>query len=132
MQQVLKLEPLRQAVVSLKTALAQPKDEFVRDAVIQRFEYTFELAWKALKRYLKWYSGIEEYNIKNLFREAAKEKLIGSVENWFVYHKARNLTSHTYDEATAEETYLIAERFAQDVTVLLNHLEQAIDSTNQT
>ncbi|WP_448568477.1 nucleotidyltransferase substrate binding protein [Thermus sp.] len=37
----------------LASALAQPKDEFVRDSAIQRFEFTFELSWKTLKTYLE-------------------------------------------------------------------------------
>ncbi|MBI4128210.1 MAG: nucleotidyltransferase substrate binding protein [Parcubacteria group bacterium] len=68
----LSLAPLKKAVASLEKALAQTKDEFSRDSVIQRFEYTYELCWKSLKRYLFLNAQIEESNIKNLFREAAK------------------------------------------------------------
>ena len=42
--------PLRGAVDSLQDAVAQPKNPYTRDATIQRFEYTFELAWKMLRR----------------------------------------------------------------------------------
>lgn len=45
----LSLEAVQKALNSLKIALAQHKDEFIRDAVVQRFEYSFDLSWKILK-----------------------------------------------------------------------------------
>ena len=95
------LTPLTKALGFLKNALAQPKNEYTRDASIQRFEYTFELSWKMLKRYLATEAGIEEYNIKDLFRQAAKQHLLVDDEKWFEYLKARNLTTHTYNEQRA-------------------------------
>lgn len=73
------LTPLKKALASLKLALEQPKNEFTRDAAIQRFGYSFELAWKMLKRHLKITTGTDEFNIKNLFREAGRMGLIQSV-----------------------------------------------------
>ena len=43
----LDLSPLRTALASLDLALAQSKNEFIRDSVIQRFEYCYELSWKS-------------------------------------------------------------------------------------
>lgn len=88
------LTPLSKAVESLKRALAQPKDEYTRDAAIQRFEYTYELCWRMLKRYLSTETGVKEHNIKNLYREGGRQNLIDDVEKWFKYHSAKNLTSH--------------------------------------
>ena len=122
-KQTVILTPLKKAVSSLEKAIALPKDDITRDASIQRFEYTFELAWKTLKRHLSIEAGIEEYSIKNLFREAARFNLINNVEIWFTYLEARNLTSHTYNENTAEETYQAAKKFAKDVAELLKKLE---------
>lgn len=51
-KETLILTPFANALAVLNTALMQPKDEFTRDATILRFEYTYELAWKSLKRYL--------------------------------------------------------------------------------
>lgn len=44
------LTPLEKAVASLALALEQPKNEFIRDALMQRFEYTYELCWNMLRR----------------------------------------------------------------------------------
>jgi nucleotidyltransferase substrate binding protein (TIGR01987 family) len=121
------LTPLKKALASLRLALQQPKNEFTRDASIQRFEYSFELIWKILKRFFAVYTGAEEYNIKNLFREAGRQGLITKVEPWLEYLQARNLTLHTYNEITAETTYEYAREFADDAEKLVAALEQRIN-----
>lgn len=123
----LSLKALKKAIDSLQSSIRQPKDEFTRDSTIQRFEYTFELSWKTLKRYFLLNQQLEESNIKNLFREAGKQGLIDSVETWFRYLSARNLTSHTYNENTAEQVYTDAVRFYADVLKLYSNLEQRLD-----
>lgn len=120
----LMLTPLKKALESLKKAVIQPKTEFTRDAAIQRFEYTYELCWKTLKRYFKLEAGLEEFNIKNIFREAGKANLITNVEAWFSYHEARNLTSHTYNQETAEKTFSVIQLFVPDAEKLLAKLEK--------
>lgn len=122
----LSLTALQKATASLANALAQDYNEFTRDATIQRFEYTYELSWKTLKRYLSQYTGSQEHNIKAIFREAAQQGLIADTQPWFVYHQARNLTSHTYHEATAEEAYQAAKAFLIDAQQLLKNLEHAL------
>jgi nucleotidyltransferase substrate binding protein (TIGR01987 family) len=117
------ITPFKKAVMALQNALAQPKNEFTRDACIQRFEYTFELSWKMLKRHLSMEAGVEEYSIKNLFRAADKAHLIDNLERWFRYLEVRNLTSHTYNEKVAEEAYSAAKQFADDANTLLSRLE---------
>lgn len=129
MASTLDFSALRKAIASLEVAIAQPQNEFTRDATIQRFEYTYELCWKMLKRYLAKEAGIEEYNIKNLYRHAAQQDLIANTDTWFAYHSARNLTSHTYNEETAEETYDVAKQFLPDAKQLLSNLEQASASS---
>lgn len=121
------LAPLQKALTALQNALVLPKNDITRDASIQRFEYTFELTWKMLKRHLTQEAGVKEYSIKNLFRDAAQANLIGNVEAWFGYLEARNLTSHTYNEETAEETYQAAKHFAVDASLLLKKLEAFYD-----
>lgn len=127
MKETLILTPLEKAVVSLEDGLRQPQTVYNRDMVIQRFEYTYELSWKMIRRYLAMYCGIEESVIKSLFREAGKVRLIDSVESWFGYQEARNLTSHTYNESVAEETYETAKHFAKDVRELLTRLKKGVD-----
>jgi nucleotidyltransferase substrate binding protein (TIGR01987 family) len=123
--EILNLTLFRQALDSLRRALLQPKDEFLRDSVIQRFEFTYELAWKALKRYLEQEEGSENIDAmprRDLFRLAAEKGLLKDPVIWFAYHRARNETVHTYQEAKAEEVYGIAANFVADANELLECL----------
>ncbi len=129
MAEKLILTPFQKALASLEAILEVPKDDIVRDATIQRFEYTYELAWKMLKRHLEW-AGVSDADFltrKSLYREAAKMGLIAHAEAWFDYHEARNLTSHTYDEVRAEEVYEVARSFAPDARQLLDALQRHHD-----
>ena len=120
------LNSFRQALEALRRALAQPKDEFLRDSVIQRFEFTYELAWKSLKRYLEGDEGTENVDIlsrRDLFRLAAEKGLLEDPMEWFGYHQARNDTVHTYQIKKAEEVYAIAAKFQAAAGMLLERLE---------
>jgi nucleotidyltransferase substrate binding protein (TIGR01987 family) len=98
------LAALDSAVTRLAAALARPKDEFVRDSAIQRFEFTFELLWKALKTYAV-DAGLESYSPRESLRCGFQLGLIANDPLWFQMLEDRNLTSHTYNEATAEAIY---------------------------
>ncbi|MEX0845345.1 MAG: nucleotidyltransferase substrate binding protein [Balneolaceae bacterium] len=127
MAEKLHIEPLEKAILSLEKALKiEPVTDIVRDASIQRFEYSFELSWKFMKRYLKEYAGIEEHQIKEIFRQSAKVGLIENPEHWFDYHKARNLTTHTYNEEIAEETFDFAKQFLRDALVFLQNINKLL------
>ena len=58
------------------------------------------------------------------FRQAGRQGIIAEVEAWFAYLKGRNLTSHSDNEKTAEETYLLATRFLPDAELLLKELRR--------
>ena len=119
--------PFGKALDSLTKVLKEKKNDIVCDATIHRFEYTFELSWKLLKRYFESQNNTIEVNIKNLFREAGKLGLVDSVENWFEYLSARNLTSHTYNESTAEEVYQVAIRFERSARFLKERIEKILE-----
>ncbi len=76
-----------------------------QQGLVQAFEYTHELAWNTLKDFL------ENSGAKNLFgsrdttRAAFKAGLIENGETWMDMIKSRNLTTHTYDEATAAKIF---------------------------
>ncbi len=116
------LSSLKLALNSLKDVLKQDYNDYIRDAAIQRFEYTFELAWKAMKRTLK-EEGSEIGSPKQVFRSAFEAKLIDDLEQWFALLKERNLTVHTYNEETAKEVYESAKSFPKVVDQLIYNLE---------
>lgn len=92
------------AVERLADALAQTKNEYLRDAAIQRFEFTFELAWKVMKTYAE-QQGLEARSPREAIRAAFQTGLITEDPGWLAMIELRNLTSHTYDEAIAERIY---------------------------
>lgn len=132
----LDLQSFKDAVQSLEVALNAyssatfpentPERELMRDGVIQRFEYTFELAWKTLKRYLEEYGleKVDSFSNRDLFRRGYELGLIQDAGAWFDYLKKRNLTSHTYRKAAAEAVYQAAQSFMRDVRFLLLQLEE--------
>lgn len=85
--------------------LARQRDlsELEQQGLIQGFEFTHELAWNVLKDYLEetGISGI--IGSKGATREAFKNGLIVDGESWMEMIKSRNLSSHTYNQDTAEK-----------------------------
>jgi nucleotidyltransferase substrate binding protein (TIGR01987 family) len=91
------------ALSRLHAALAENETEIVRDALIQRFEFTFEMAWLALFDYL---SDQGEKVAKQAFAViplAFQSGMVPDAQAWDQIRAYRNLTSHTYDEAKAVE-----------------------------
>lgn len=94
--------------------------------VIQHFEFTYELAWKYIKRWLEYNLGgtyVDGVSRRELFRLAAEHLLIDDVELWMDFHRARNLTSHTYNLETAVEIYELTLTFIEPANRLLQRLE---------
>ena len=120
---IISIEPFEKALQSLTEALNENWSILVQDASIQRFEYTFELAWKLLKRYFKINNNLDLFNVKDILREAGKQGLLNHVEKWFEYLEARNLTSHTYDKNIAEKVFEKAKEFAKDAQFLLHQMK---------
>src|ERR1035437_383073 len=95
------------AAARLREAVAAPESSIVRDAVIQRFEFSFELVWKALKLYLE-RQGHECGGPRPTLKKAFADGLIATPEEadvWLQMLEDRNLTSHAYDETLATRTY---------------------------
>lgn len=74
-----------------------------KQGMIQAFEYTHELAWKTLKDFIESRGNVEIYGSKDASREAFRLGLIENGDAWMSMIKSRNLTSHTYDEATTDQ-----------------------------
>lgn len=87
----------QKAVARLEEACAQPESSFLRDSVIQRFEFSWELAWKMLKRRLA-VLGVEALNPRDVISQSLQSGLIQDGNAWTAAQHHRNMTSHTYDE----------------------------------
>ena len=115
------------ALNQLAKALKQPRDEYLRDSVIQRFEITYELAWKMLKPCLE-AEGISVRTPRETLQEALQAGFITDGNAWSDLQKMRNLTSHTYDESLAEQVY---DFVAQQGLALFQQLSHAVGQWQQ-
>lgn len=113
----------------IKVYNSDRENKITRDSLIQRFEYTYSLALKMMKRYFK-ISAFENDNIEGMtFNEMIRTAnkmglLLSNLEVWNNYRMKRNMTSHTYDEEIAKTVVSIIEAFYKDAEFLLNKLEE--------
>lgn len=80
-------------------------DEIVKEGLIQRFEYTHELAWNVMKDYLIYQGNPSVGGSRDATREAFQLNLFSDGHVWMDMISSKNLTSHTYNEETANEIY---------------------------
>lgn len=86
-------------------ALAQqrPLSELEQQGLIQAFAFTHELAWNTLKDFLQERGAADLFGSKDATRQAFAAGLIENGEIWMAMIQSRNLTTHTYDQTTADE-----------------------------
>ncbi|HDH31649.1 MAG TPA: DUF86 domain-containing protein [Candidatus Wolfebacteria bacterium] len=99
------IKQFQKAVQRLDEVLQEKKTNIVRDSAIQRFEFTFDLAWKTIKAFLEDNQGLSCLSPKDCFKEAFRQKLIDYEDIWLDVLSLRNKTVHTYNEKLAEEVY---------------------------
>jgi nucleotidyltransferase substrate binding protein (TIGR01987 family) len=128
----IQIDSLRKAVQALETGFAEhamhPELLTVRDGVIQRFEIAMDLSWKMTSRVLRDVYGVQDSDIltkKDIFRQAAKYRLLDDPEAWFGHYDARNDTSHQYDNEVAERTFARARLYLADAQSLVQRLSHA-------
>ena len=103
-----RISDLKNAISRLDEAIRDNKKyeiESLKDAVIQRFEFTLELSWKAIKTYLNSEGVLEATTPKQTIREAFSKGIIENANIWIDMLNDRNLTSHVYDEEVAFDIY---------------------------
>ena len=126
------IDTLERSVKTASRVDASDEDlqEAVRAGVIHSFEVAYELSWKMMQRWLKENIGaasVDGVTQRNLSRLSAENHLIADSERWMDYHKARNSTSHTYNEDAAENVFKEATEFVHDAKYLLKMLEERND-----
>lgn len=124
-----RLASCQRALSTLDEILGMPFSVIVRDASIQRFEYSFESLWKLLKAYLAGQEGIVCNSPKRCFREALKVELltVQEAETCLIMADDRNLTSHTYIEAVAEAIYKKLPSYLEVMNSLLANIQARIE-----
>ncbi len=124
-----RIKEAENALDTLREVLREPYSVIVRDATIQRFEYTFEIFWKLMKEYLYAHEGIECNSPKSCFREAlsvgilSEERTITCLE----MTDDRNLTSHTYVEEVAESIYEKIRDYYELMDTIFDHIRKKLE-----
>lgn len=129
---IIDYSPLGKAIQRLREGLdalgREPENSLYRDALIQRFEFTYGLCGSLLARYVARTAVVPpetEMTFAALIRTASSIGLLRSGwDTWYAFREARNLTSHTYDE---EKARLVIEKipsFAEEAEFLYAQLER--------
>lgn len=114
----------QKALATMEELSMRPGDTILRDASIQRFEYSFEAVWKAAQAVLLTRFGLELGSPKSVIRASLENTLLGEEETRLALAMVdhRNLTSHTYNEALAEEIFAALPAYRKLLRIWLDRL----------
>jgi nucleotidyltransferase substrate binding protein (TIGR01987 family) len=101
------LETLEQALALLEEVLSEPFSALMRDAAIHRFEYTFELSWKLLRRIAQ-LEGQQADSPWQAIRIAAEAELLQNIDLWFEMVECRNSVTMTFMPDIADQVFQAA------------------------
>lgn len=123
-----KRENLKSALHRLKKSIEElqqfPHIETLWDGVIQRFEFTYELAWKTLKAYLEENGTTDLSSAKTVLKEAYAQKLIQHEGIWLSMISDRNLTSHVDEQQMASDILVrVASIYVSEFEQLMSNLD---------
>lgn len=91
-------------IVSQRVNGDEAVEDLLKEGLIQRFEYTHELVWKVMKDYAEYQGYTDIRGSRDAFRKAFEMGIITD-KRWMESIADRNLTSHNYDDETAEAIY---------------------------
>ena len=129
------IAPPERAIQRLEEGLARyeadTSDIQIRDGLVQRFEFTYELGYKVLKRYLEYTAAnpaqFDEMTFQDLIRTGNEQGLLlGEWPDWRGYRDMRSRTSHTYDEDVALEVAEGIPPFLEEATYLRDRLRERL------
>lgn len=133
---MLDLSSLKSAIAALERALnvaerkeAQAEEderEVLRGGVIQAFEFSYELCWKFMRRWIETNlspNAADGAPRRELFRIAVENALIDDAALWMRFNEARNIASHTYDLANAAIAFEAAKAFLPYARTFFANLE---------
>ncbi|NPA71759.1 MAG: hypothetical protein GXO35_02900 [Gammaproteobacteria bacterium] len=119
------LKRLSSAIERKESLIKEGFEDVYLDIIVKRFEFTYEMAWKALKRYLE-FLGLEATNPRSTFKEAYSQGLLSEQGVWLDMIEQRNLSSHVYDETQIQEILDKVDRYHQAFTALKIKIEEGL------
>lgn len=130
------IAPLEREIQRLKEGLQRYRNDTsdlqIRDGLIQRFEFTYELGCKTLKRYLEFTAAnpalLDQMTFQDQIRTANEHGLLlGAWPEWRDYRKMRAMTSHTYSEAIAMTVVAGISGFLEEAAYLRDRLKERLE-----
>lgn len=119
------LERFRIVVTERHRWVEEGNGDIVLDVAAKRFEFTYEMAWKTLKRVLD-YMGIDARAPRPVFKEAYAQGLLADEKVWLDMIEMRNLSSHVYDEHEISRILTELDRYLVAFDALLLRLQQVV------
>lgn len=121
---------LKKAYLRLKEVsdMYDGKNDIIRDSLIQRFEFTYELTHKTLKEFMK-YLGVTLENSfpRTIYKKAYVNNLISDDSVWINLLEDRNCTSHIYNESLEDEiAKRIVDKYVDAIGELVDNLEKLL------
>lgn len=125
------INPFERAIQRLEEGLKRYQSDIsdlqIRDGLIQRFEFTYELSYKTLRRYLEYATPnpalFDEMTFQDQIRTANEQGLLlGAWPEWRGYRRMRGVTSHTYSEAIAVDVVAHIPKFLEEAMYLRDRL----------
>jgi len=101
-------------------------EDIVLDLIVKRFEFTYEMSWKALKRYLD-FLGIEAKSPRGVFKEAYAQGILKDERIWLDMVEQRNISSHIYDEFEIREILTKVDKFQKAFRHLKDKIEDGLN-----
>ncbi|MFH1618525.1 MAG: HI0074 family nucleotidyltransferase substrate-binding subunit [bacterium] len=121
-----KLANFSKALLKLKEGLGEKGYALVLDGTLQRFEFTFETAWKAIKKFLL-VEGYDCASPRECIKKAFQSGYIKDERVWLDIIRDRNSSSHIYDEKEAAKIYArIKEAYAAEFEKLESGLKEKL------
>ncbi len=129
------IEAYERAILRLQELLVRYQsacdDDGLRDGLVQRFEYVYEISHKTIRLYLAFVSAspdqYAQMSFPALIRSANQQGLLlGEWRDWHRYRELRSKSSHTYAEEVALEVAAAIPKFLEEVIYLRNQLRDRL------
>lgn len=118
------LKSFEKALLQLGDALEESESPIVRDACLQRFEFSYELLWKTLKIFLEEIHGVRAVSPRQVFKEAFALSIIDEELTFVEMIESRNPLSHTYNEEQAAKIYVKCADYLKAMNSVLAQLNK--------
>lgn len=121
-----RFDNLKKAFIQFENAvkIVHTLSDLEKEGLVQRFEYTFELAWKTMKDYLE-SENVEAKFPRDVIKKGFQYELIQDGELWLEMLEKRNLMTHIYDEETFKKAVkLIVDLFYPEIKLLFEYFNE--------